>query len=447
LLSPLDPTPRKIYSVSQLTEKIKRLLEDAYAMVWISGEISNLRIPASGHAYFTLKDNDAQISAVMFRGQLRQIKFDLDDGMTLIALGRISVYAPRGNYQIILEYAEPQGIGALQIAFEQLKLKLESEGLFNQKYKTPLPFLPQRIGVITSPSGSVVKDILNVISRRYFNIIVNIYPVRVQGHASENEIVAAIALANRIKRDDVLILARGGGSFEDLAPFNGETVARAIFDSDIPVISAVGHETDYSIADFVADLRAPTPSAAAEITVPVKTELQSKIIELYHRNTNVILNYQMKLRKQLDHLKRLIIHPGKRVQDLQLHLDRITDRLAQALKIIIHESTKKHHNLMTELAQNSPLHRLEGYRAKIELIEYKILQLINKHSRNAVLKFNRAQALLKAVNPAAVLERGYSITRTLPDLRVVMNAEGLITGQKLEIQLAKGKIDAAVIKK
>ncbi|GAI29342.1 unnamed protein product, partial [marine sediment metagenome] len=237
---------RKVYTVSQLNADIKSLFEEQFPFVWIVGEISNFRIPVSGHFYFTLKDEDSQINAVMFRGQQRQLKFEPEDGMRITGMGRLSVYEPRGTYQIILEYMEPAGVGALQVAYEKLKARLAQEGLFDGKYKQPIPFLPQKIALITSPSGAVVHDMLNIIDRRFPNMNIQIFPVKVQGDGAENEIVAALELLNQKADADVAILARGGGSLEDLQAFNTERVAKAVFASSISVISAVGHETDYT---------------------------------------------------------------------------------------------------------------------------------------------------------------------------------------------------------
>ncbi|MGD9314599.1 MAG: exodeoxyribonuclease VII large subunit, partial [Desulfobacterales bacterium] len=264
---------RKIYTVSELTEKIKALLEESFPFIWIVGEISNFRTPLSGHFYFTLKDANAQINAVMFRGQQRQLKFEPEDGMRVTGMGRLGLYEPRGTYQIILEYMEPSGIGALQIAYEKLKARLADEGLFDEQQKQLLPFLPQKIVLITSPTGAVVHDMLNIIDRRFPNVTIQIWPVKVQGDGAEDEIVAALDLLRQHPNVDAAILARGGGSLEDLQAFNSESVARAIFACDVPIIAAIGHETDYTIADFVADLRAPTPSAAAELVFPIKSEL------------------------------------------------------------------------------------------------------------------------------------------------------------------------------
>ncbi len=438
--------PRKVYSVSQLTDQIKLLLEDNYSMVWISGEISNLRVPPSGHAYFTLKDNKAQISAVMFRGQLRQLRFDLEDGLVLVGLGRITVYPPRGNYQIILEYVEPQGAGALQLAFEQLKRKLSEQGLFSEDQKTPLPYLPRRIGVITSPTGAVIQDIIRVLTRRYYNLIIDVYPVRVQGLQSPDEVIRAISFANRLKRSDVLIIARGGGSLEDLSPFNDEGVAHAIFESSIPIVSAIGHETDYTIADFVADLRAPTPSAAAEIVVPVKEELHYRIDELQARLERAIWNRCDRLRQQLSSISRHIVHPGKKLADLRLHVDHLGERAIKSMAAIGQQHKNRLEKAVGALLASSPKHRIDLHKSKVELLRLKILQTFNNRVSDAAKRFKTANALLGAVNPSAILKRGYSITRTLPDRQVVMEAGTLNSGQILEIQLAAGKVDVRVIK-
>jgi len=267
---------KNIYTVSQLNSDIKLLLEDSFPFIWISGEISNCKMPGSGHLYFTLKDENSQINCVMFRGQNQNLTFDLEGGLSITGLGRISLYEPRGTYQVIFEYLEPKGIGALQIAFEQLKDRLSSEGLFDSKYKKPLPFLPKKISLITSPTGAVVHDILKIISRRFPNLFIEIVPVKVQGDNSDKEIVQALELLNTINDSDVIIMARGGGSLEDLNAFNSENVARAVFSVKIPIVSAIGHETDFTISDFVADLRAPTPSAAAELVVPSKDELKRR---------------------------------------------------------------------------------------------------------------------------------------------------------------------------
>lgn len=435
---------RRIYSVSELTVHIKRLLEDQFPMVWISGEISNLKVPSSGHAYFTLKDKQAQIAAVMFRGQLRQLKFDLDDGISLVGLGRVTVYEPRGSYQIILEYAEPMGVGALQVAFEQLKQKLLEEGLFSDAHKSSLPFLPDRPGIITSPTGAVVQDILKIARRRFPNMAMDIYPVRVQGAEAADQIVAAIKAANRLGRNDVLVLARGGGSLEDLAPFNSERVARAIFASRIPIVSAVGHETDFSIADFVADLRAPTPSAAAEMVVPIKEELISRCMELTGRIHRGLRNTLQRTRERLVQCNRMLVHPGKKIQDQKLHLDQLTQRLKRSLDLQARQQRSRLSQIQMRLQNRNPDKRAASSKVKLEILINNLLQSINKITSINNERVRAAQAVLRAVDPFSVLNRGYSITRTVPHGRVVTDARSVHCGQPLEIQLAKGHIAVIV---
>src|SRR3990170_6260873 len=272
-----------ILTVTQLTIRVKDLLEGTFPDVWVVGEISNLSAPRSGHIYFTLKDEQSQIRAVLFRSSQRFLKFTLQHGLQVICRGRVGVYEPRGEYQLVLEYIEPKGVGALQQAFEELKARLAKEGLFDLDRKKPLPLLPRRIGIITSPTGAAIRDMLRVIRRRHPKMEILIYPVVVQGAAAAPEIVEAIRYFNQEKNADVLIVGRGGGSLEDLWAFNEESVARAVYGSAIPVISAVGHETDYTISDFVADLRAPTPSAAAEMVVKNKEDIQRHIVTLYKR--------------------------------------------------------------------------------------------------------------------------------------------------------------------
>ena len=319
--------PKHIYSVSELTSEIKALLEDNYPFVWIYGEISNFRKPSSGHFYFTLKDGNAQIPGVMFRGQQAGLKFVPEDGMEITGLGRITLYEPRGAYQIILEYMEPRGIGALQKAFEQLKKKLAAEGLFEKRHKKPVPFLPEKVALITSLTGAVLHDMLNILYRRFENVTVQILPVKVQGNDSAEQIVAALNLLNLRADADVAIVARGGGSLEDLQAYNTEAVARAIFRSKIPIISAVGHETDFTVADFVADLRAPTPSAAAELVVPVQRDLKARCMELSGALAMRVSRLIKSNRECVEQLQKRLVHPSRKIQDHRLRLDDLTGRL------------------------------------------------------------------------------------------------------------------------
>jgi exodeoxyribonuclease VII large subunit len=279
----MNAAERRVYTVSELTASIKTTLEEGFPMMWVEGEISNLRTPGSGHAYFTLKDEGAQISAVLFRGRGRRVRFELEDGMQVLAFGGLDVYAARGQYQLVVEMMEPKGLGALQLAFEQLKRKLEAEGLFEEARKRPLPAFPRVIGIVTSPTGAAIRDMLNIIGRRFADLHILITPVRVQGDEAPGEIVQALVHLQEIANLDVIIVGRGGGSIEDLWAFNDERVARALAACRVPVISAVGHETDFTIADFVADLRAPTPSGAAELVVREKLAVMETLADLYAR--------------------------------------------------------------------------------------------------------------------------------------------------------------------
>jgi exodeoxyribonuclease VII large subunit len=433
-----------IYTVSKLTQEIKYLLEERYDIVWISGEISNIRIPSSGHAYFTLKDDKAQISAVMFKGQLRQVKFDLEDGVTIVAMGRISVYEPRGNYQIILEYVEPKGIGALQIAFEQLKRKLADEGLFDDLHKKPLPFLPRKIAVITSVTGAVLQDILKIIRRRFINIAIDIYPVHVQGEPAADEIVNALNLVNKQNDTDVAILARGGGSMEDLAAFNTEIVARAIFLSVIPVVSAVGHETDFTIADFVADLRAPTPSAAAELVVPVKEELVRKCRDLRERCRRSVVARIGQQRRETERLKQRLVHPQKRIQELQQRLDDLHQRLMRNMTRHYQWRIQRYMDTIKLLFKLNPKYYISICEAKLDILNYKLSQLIGKNVEKHRMKLENCRSSLEALSPLAVLKRGYSITRALPRGNVVSAVDDVELEQPLEVIIHKGILDVKV---
>jgi exodeoxyribonuclease VII large subunit len=412
----------------------------------ISGEISNLKIPSSGHAYFTLKDAKAQIAAVMFKGQWRNLSFKLENGVSIIAMGRVSVYEPRGTYQIILEYAEPQGFGALQLAFEQLKRKLASQGLFESAAKQPLPFLPNTIGLITSATGAVVRDMLHVMQKRFPNLKIEIMPVRVQGRDAEDDIARALALANRRGSCDVLIVARGGGSLEDLAPFNSELVARAIFASRIPVVSAIGHETDYTIADFVADVRAPTPSVAAEIILPKKTELMHRILELQHRCHRAVRHNVQERRREFLLVQRSLAHPRQRVQERQLRIDDLTRQLRYHFYSFLGERQKMVALAKWRIQRMSPENALVQAGSRLEKSTSTICFIMKKNFSQIREKWLTYQVKLELLNPTRLLEKGYSITRTLPDRKVVTNAETVDVGQELEVLLHKGALRVSVRK-
>ena len=435
-----DSITQKIYTVSELNANIKALLEEQFPFIWICGEISNFRRPVSGHFYFTLRDDSSQMNAVMFRGQQKQLKFEPEDGMSVIGMGRISVYEPRGTYQIILEYLEPSGVGALQIAFEKLKTRLAQEGYFDESHKKQIPFLPQKIAIITSPTGAVVHDILKIINRRFPNVAIDIIPVKVQGEGAEEEIVSGLNLANARGDANVVIVARGGGSLEDLQAFNSERVATAIFNSQIPVVSAIGHETDFTIADFVADLRAPTPSAAAELVVPEKITLRRRCIEHSSMLKSNINNYIKTLRYKFDVIVNRIIDPGKSIQDLRLRIDDVTARLYQFIFYHMHIRRERFIFWSDRLNANNPLFQIKNSNKKLEQIFTNLLKSFIRDNQNKQARLREISARLNALSPNAILQRGFSITRTIPDAVVVRDAETVSLNQELEVTVAKGSL-------
>jgi exodeoxyribonuclease VII large subunit len=440
----VSPAHTKIYSVTELNTEIKTILEQQFPFVWISGEISNFSIPASGHFYFSLKDRSAQISAVMFRGQNRRLKFDLENGMSITGLGRISVYEPRGTYQIIFEHIEPKGVGALQLAFEQLKNRLDSEGLFDDRLKKPLPFLPEKIHVITSPTGAVVHDIIHVAGRRFAGIGIDVIPVMVQGEGAAESIANGITLANSCDDAEVIILARGGGSLEDLQAFNSEIVARAIHATAVPIVSAVGHETDYTIADFVADLRAPTPSAAAEIVIPSKDALLQKIEEYKSLNYHLLNHYIDQFKTKLDTFSKRLVDPRNKMDDYRLAIDEKTERLQRGMTQLLLHSRERLDWKIEALYYNSP----DGYIAKLKEKLNNQLMLLKQFFKICTTDkhhvFREALGRLNALNPADILTRGYSITRTIPEANIVTSSRTVDIGQHLEVLLANGSLTCSV---
>lgn len=434
------PQQRRIYTVSEITLSIKSILEDKFPFIWICGEISNCRTPLSGHYYFTLKDEGSQINAVMFNAQRRNLSFALEDGIKVTGLGRISVYKPRGTYQIILEYLEPEGVGAFQLAFEQLKKRLLEEGLFDDKHKRPLPFLPKKICIITSPSGAVVHDILRIIDRRFPNVHVEIIPINVQGHGAENEIVSALETLNALGDADVAILARGGGSIEDFHAFNSEKVARALYASTIPIISAVGHETDFCISDFVADLRAPTPSAAAELVVPLKRDLQHRCKELSINATLRFYRTIEQLRKAVEGLRKRLIDPKKKIVDYRLKLDDLTLRSIRLLNNDLLRKREKRNFWHQRLLVANPISVADKFNERLDVLNDNLLLYLSLNVSNKKFRLNEQNAKFHALNPHAVLERGYSITRTVPGAAVVKDSQTVAIGQDVEVTLANGRL-------
>ena len=391
-----------ILTVTQLTTRIKNILEGTFPDVWVEGEISNLTVPQSGHAYFTLKDPQSQVRAVLFKSSHRHLKFTLQHGMQVVCRGRLSLYEPRGEYQVIVDYVEPKGIGALQKAFEELKARLEKEGLFALERKKPLPLLPRRIGIVTSPTGAAIRDILKVIKRRHPRLEILIYPVPVQGADAAPSIVEAIGYFNAEQNVDVLIAGRGGGSLEDLWAFNEESVARAIFASRIPVISAVGHETDFTIADFTADLRAPTPSAAAEMVVESEAHLRETVRTLESRLSSALRQGLEDLTTRVQHASRLLADPRKQLLQFSQRVDELLGRLGLGLR---------------------------------------------HHVRRARALLTSLSGSLDHLNPLAILSRGYSVTRSVPEGRIIKDAAEVKAGDLIGTKLHRGELVSRIEKK
>ncbi|TWI74326.1 exodeoxyribonuclease VII large subunit [Desulfobotulus alkaliphilus] len=431
---------RKIHTISELTSDIRSRLESAYPFVWIVGEISNLSRPSSGHLYFSLKDNSAQIAALMFRGQNRQLRFQPENGLKVTGFGRISVYPPRGSYQIILEYLEPAGAGSLQLAFEQLKRRLEAEGLFDAVHKRPLPFLPQRISLVTSPDGAALHDMLKVLKNRYPNLHIEVAPVPVQGEGADRQIASALKKINALNRSDLIILARGGGSLEDLAAFNSEDVARAVFESEIPVITGVGHETDFTIADFTADYRASTPTAAAESAVPVKERLKTEISSTRNHLCAAFKSHLSRLRLKNLNMQEKLLHPRRSLSLSRIRLDETEEKLLRRFKRLI--AWKKQQLGWTEKALSpAPLFQwLQQKRMQHAQVHKMLHFYLSEDIRRKRIDSENLQQRLNSLNPFAVLERGYAVARKLPEKSIIRETGNLRPGDSIEIQLARGSL-------
>lgn len=440
---------KEILTVSQLNDNIKFLLEESFDFVLVEGEISNLRRPQSGHTYFTLKDDKSQIRSVFFRPfgfSERRNSFELEEGLKVICRARLNVYLPRGEYQLVVESFEPLGIGALQKAFEQLKARLSAEGLFDERHKKDLPFMPERIGVITSPTGAVIKDILNITARRFPSVHIVVAPVRVQGSEAAGDIIQALRRLHSFGKIDVVVIARGGGSLEDLAPFNDEALAREIFKSEIPVVSAVGHETDFTICDFVADLRAPTPSAAAELIVPERLEFVSKIGSAGQRMTSAFSRYLAGYEDDLDDMRRRLKDPRRFVVNLKINVDDLKDRITAAFS---HRTQNLRHELgqlQLRLAHRTPAVTIRERSILLKNIEKDLCGILSARLKTHKDRLLKNAAVLESLNPLAVLQRGYSITRSVGSGAVIRQTEGLTEGQDVNVLLARGSFNAKIQK-
>ena len=433
-----------IYTVSALTREIRQRLETGFPLVWVSGEISNLRQPSSGHYYFTLKDEGAQLRTVFFKGNHIHLRFKPQEGGQVLCRGRLTVYEPRGEYQLILDYLEPLGWGALAQAFEALKARLQAEGLFAAEQKKPLPFLPRRLALVTSPTGAVVRDFLRLLKQRFAAVEVLIYPVKVQGPVAAGEIAAALDDLGRYPEIDAIVLARGGGSLEDLWPFNEEIVARAIHRCPVPVVSAIGHEVDYTIADFVADLRAPTPSAAVELVVPDKAELQRRLARL---GSALSLGWKRRLeaaRRHLQMTSRLLPDLRRVLTDLRLKVDEKAETLTRRTGRRLEGCRQQTRLAHSRLYLLSPRKSVTLARQRLEQAGLTLGQrwhLIIKERRRHLDYF---QNHLQQLSPLAILERGYAVALKLPEGTIIRDANQMQAGAAVRVRVAKGRMDCEV---
>jgi exodeoxyribonuclease VII large subunit len=446
-LSAFDESSTQLLTVTQVTREIKDLLEEGFASIWVEGEISNFRVVQSGHAYFTLKDTLSQLRAVMFRSALRQLPFMPEAGMHVIAHGRITVYEPRGDYQLVAELLEPKGIGALQLAYEQLKDRLFQEGLFDEARKRPIPLVPQRIGIVTSPTGAAIRDIIHVVHRRRAHVHLYLYPVRVQGKEAAAEIAQGIAVLNTFRpKLDVLIVGRGGGSLEDLWAFNEEHVARAIAASEIPIISAVGHEIDHTIADFVADLRAPTPSAAAELVVKSEEELRQQLNSLITRMHTVVQHTLQRARMALEHLTscRSLREPHRLVETRQQQVDDLVLQLEKGWYNNLQEHARHLQQTTKALAKLNPRVRWQRLRTHLNTLQRRLETVTRSYFTLRRETLGGLSSRLQALSPLAILGRGYSICRDPVTQHLITSVIPVRSGQRVEVLLSDGQLICTV---
>ena len=437
---------RRIVTVSEVTAEIRSALESGFGELWIEGEISNSRVWNTGHVYFTLKDPAAQLKAVMFRSAYRYLKFKIEDGIHVVARGRLGVYEPKGEYQLVCEHLEPQGRGALQLAFEQLKRKLQAEGLFAADRKRPLPSLPRKIGIVTSLDGAALRDILKVLGRRHPNAHIVVRPVRVQGDGAADDIARALKAIAKVPGIDVVIIGRGGGSIEDLWAFNEESLARTIAASPVPVISAVGHEVDVTIADFVADLRAPTPSAAAEMVVTAKEEFGARIDRLRGRLTAAIRS-DIQRRRNVLHLltsRRGLAGWHVRVALQGRHVSELTHALRRSATALVARRAREHQGRVNRLEANDVRRRLAAMRGRVGAADSRLHAIAGRVCERARARFAALTGRLETLSPLAVLARGYAVCWNDERTAIIRQASAVTPGDRVRVTLHEGELDCEV---
>lgn len=435
---------REILSVSQLNRQARQLLETHLPLLWVEGELSNVSLPSSGHWYFTLKDEQAQVRCCMFRNRNMLVRFKPQQGQHVLIRARVSLYEGRGDYQIIAEHMEEAGSGALQRAFDELKQRLSAEGLFNEAHKKALPAIPKHIAVITSPTGAAIRDVLSVLERRFASTAVTVIPVAVQGKESAPQIVKAIEIANRAGLFDVILLTRGGGSMEDLWSFNEEIVARAIFNSQLPIISAVGHEVDFTIADFVADLRAPTPSAAAEILVPDGDEWLDKFIGFEVLLEEAMLRKLAQLQQQLHHLRQRLRHPRERLEQQAQRLDNLEIRLKNQINSLLDRHRHQLSQLHLRMQAHHPQVRLDKMRERLNAAREQLHRAQATVIDRQKLRLATAARMLNTLSPLNTLERGFALASDAASGHIITGQQQVQTGQRVHIRVAQGGFHSIV---
>lgn len=436
---------RRVWTVRALVSAVRSHVEREYSDCWVEGEVSNLRIPDSGHLYFTLKEESAQIRVVMFRSAARLLRFRPENGLHVTVRGRATVYEERGELQISAEFMEPQGAGALQLAFEQLKARLQAEGLFEASRKKAIPSLPGRIGIITSPQGAALRDILNILARRHHSANVVIYPAQVQGDAAAGEVTAGLRHFNRSRDVEVIVIARGGGSAEDLAAFNHESLARAVAESEIPVISAIGHETDFTIVDLVADLRAPTPSAAAELVIRSRQEIEGQAEELSRRLERAVRYRLLMARQELTELAQhgAFARMMDGINRCQQKLDEQRFRMEKAQRQVLERWRRRWEAAAAAVRHYDARRQLAAVRRRLEADLAGLGSSTRAQLRERRAALERRTASLKALSPVAILNRGYALVFDANG-QLVKDAERLQTGQEISARLARGRVRARV---
>jgi exodeoxyribonuclease VII large subunit len=441
----MEPELTNIYTVSSLTREIREHLETHFPLVWVSGEVSNLRRPVSGHYYFTLKDANAQLRAVLFKGNHQHLRYKPEEGRQILCRGRITVYEARGDYQLIVDYLEPVGLGVLAQAFEALKTRLAAEGLFDAARKRPLPFLPRRLALVTSPTGAVVRDFLRLLNSRFPNVHVLVYPVKVQGVEAAGEIVQALQEMPGYPGVEVIVLARGGGSLEDLWPFNEESVARAIYHCPLPVVSAVGHEVDFTIADFVADRRAPTPSAAVDLVVPDKGELQRRLertgaslYRAWRRHLEGERRHLTSVARRLPDLRRWLV-------DLRLRLDERAETLTRRFARYRCDQGQRLHLARSRLLLLSPRRAIQDLRQRLDQVSPRLVLSWRRGQENRRRHLDYCESHLAKLDPMSILKRGYAVATRVPAGTIIRDATLVPPGAGIRVKVAKGAMACEVI--